>query len=56
MTWQEAGVVLIVGAAVAFLVRRLVGRRRQQKPAQTFVPIASIKHRRDDPPGGPGCH
>ena len=56
MTWQEVGVAVIVGSAVAFLVLRITGRRRRQKPAQTFVPLASLKHRRDDPPDGPGCH
>jgi hypothetical protein len=56
MTWQEVGVVAIVGGAVAFLVLRALGRRRRGKPAQTFVPLASIKHRRDDPPSGPECH
>lgn len=56
MSWQEIGVVLIVGGAVAFLVLRVTGRRRKQKPAGTFVPLASIKHRRKDRPDDSGCH
>jgi hypothetical protein len=56
MSWQEVGVAIIVGGAVAFLVLRVVGRRRRQKPAQTFVPLASVRHRRDDPSDDRGCH
>ena len=56
MSGQEIGVVLVVGAAVAFLVLRVVGRRRRQKPAQTFVPLTSLKNRREGPPDRPACH
>ena len=56
MSWQEMGVALIVGGAVAFLVLRVAGRRRRQKPAETFVPLTSLKKRGDPPPEGPGCH
>lgn len=49
---QDLAVLLIVGAALLFLVRRIVGRRRRrQQPAQTFVPLASIRKRQDG-----GCH
>ena len=56
MSWQEIGVVVIVGGAVAFLVLRVAGRRRRKKPAQTFVPLTSLKNRREDPPDDPQCH
>jgi uncharacterized membrane-anchored protein YhcB (DUF1043 family) len=56
MSWQEMGVALIVGGAVAFLVLRVAGRRRRRKPAQTFVPLTSVKHRRNEPRGDSGCH
>jgi membrane protein implicated in regulation of membrane protease activity len=56
MTWQDLAVWAIVAGAVAFLVRRLVGRRARSKPAETFVPLSSLKS-----PGDPGrdrsdCH
>ena len=56
MSWQEIGVALIVAGAVAFLVLRVTGRRRRQKPAQTFVPLSSLKNRREGPPDETGCH
>ncbi|MBK5298285.1 MAG: hypothetical protein JJE40_14100 [Vicinamibacteria bacterium] len=43
MGWQEIAVALIVCGAVAFLVRRVVGRRRRQATAQSFVPLSSLK-------------
>ena len=61
MTWQDVGVWIVVAAAVIFLVGRNVSlRRRRKQPAQTFVPLASLKR-----PGGaaaapqsddPQCH
>ena len=45
MTLQDLGVLLIVSGAVLFLVRRVIPGR--QKPAETFVPLGSIKHRRE---------
>lgn len=57
MNWQEIGVAIVVAGAVAFLVSRVIGRRRREKPAQTFVPLSSIRTRREPPAGdGPGCH
>jgi len=44
MSWQSVAVLLVVLAAVAFLVARLVGfRLRRNRPAQTFVPLSSLK-------------
>jgi len=61
MGWQDVGVWIVVAAAVIFLVGRNVNlRRRRKQPAQTFVPLASLKR-----PGGaaaapesddPQCH
>lgn len=46
MGWQDAVVFLIVLGAVLFLVRRAVGKRiRRSRPAQTFIPLASVKKR-----------
>jgi hypothetical protein len=44
MSWQTLAVVIVVAAAVAFLVARAVGvRLRRNRPAQTFVPLSSLK-------------
>ncbi len=44
MGWQDVGVLIVVMSAVAFLVGRNVNlRRRQKKPAQTFIPLSSLK-------------
>lgn len=57
MTWQELAVLAIVSGAVLFLVGRLTGRRRRGTPAETFVPLSSLKRpgtgERDD---DRGCH
>lgn len=45
--WQEVGVVLIVGGAVAYLFRKIAGRPR--RGTSTFVPLSEVR-RRDD------CH
>jgi hypothetical protein len=52
-------VLIVVMSAVAFLVGRNVTlRRRQKRPAQTFIPLSSLRrpaapsHSDDDP----GCH
>jgi len=57
MGWQDIAVALIVCGAVAFLLRRVVGRRRRQATAQSFVPLSSLRksaspERRDEP----SCH
>jgi hypothetical protein len=44
MSWQSIAVVLVVLAAVGFLVARVVGvRLRRNRPAQTFVPLSTLK-------------
>jgi hypothetical protein len=49
--WQTAGVITIVSGAVYFLAQRVFAvRRRRKGPAQTFVPLSSIKKRSDQ------CH
>ena len=57
MDWQDLAVTFIVCGAVAFLLRRVVGRRRRQASAQSFVPLSSLK-KRDPAPhdDGPACH
>ena len=56
MTWQELAVAAIVACAVAFLVLRIVGRRRARKAAETFVPLSSLRSRGDQRPDEPPCH
>jgi hypothetical protein len=57
MDWQTIAVALIVCGAVAFLLRRVVGRRRRQASAQSFVPLSSLKKRFTAPPDDrPSCH
>jgi len=52
MDLQDYVVFLIVGGAVWFLVRRVTARRRsRKKPAESFVPLATL---RKGP--GDGCH
>jgi hypothetical protein len=47
MGWQDLVVFVIVGAALAFLVNRLVGnRRRRTRPAETFIPLAKVGGRK----------
>ena len=46
MGWQDVAVWIVVLSAVLFLVGRNVTlKRRQKKPAQTFIPFASLKRR-----------
>jgi hypothetical protein len=56
MSWQEIAVAVIVAGAVAFLLRRFIGRRRPGTPAETFVPLSSLKSHQDDRPDKPDCH
>ena len=61
MDWQDVGVWIVVAAAALFLISRNVNlRRRRNQPAQSFVPLSSLKR-----PGGaaaptqpddPHCH
>ena len=42
--WQDVAVWIVVGGAVLFLVGRNVNlRKRRQKPAETFIPLSSLK-------------
>jgi predicted MFS family arabinose efflux permease len=48
MGWQDIAVLLVVGGALAFLVRRFfLPARRRSRPQQTFIPVQNVK-RRDD--------
>jgi hypothetical protein len=44
--WQEAGVVVVVGGAVYYLVRRFIGPRKSSKPSQSFVSLSELKRKR----------
>jgi hypothetical protein len=45
VTWQDAGVILIVGAAVAYVVRKfLLPAKPRSKPA-TFISVQQLKSR-----------
>jgi membrane protein implicated in regulation of membrane protease activity len=56
MTWQDLAVWAIVACAVAVLVWRLVGRRTRRKPAETFVPLSSLKSSSDPGRDRADCH
>ncbi len=43
MSWQDAGVILIVGAAIAYVVRKFVLPSRPRAQAATFVSIQQVK-------------
>ena len=44
--WQEAGVVLVVAGAVAYLARKLFGAAHRKKAPASFVPLSQLKRRR----------
>jgi hypothetical protein len=44
--WQEAGVVVIVSAAVFYLYRKLFGRGPTRKTPPSFVPLSDLKRKR----------
>ncbi len=58
--WQDVAVWLVVASAAAFLVgRNLNLRRRKSKPAQTFVPLSSLRKQAGAPrpvSDDPHCH
>ena len=57
MAWQELAVAVIVACAVTFLIARVSGRRAaKRKPAQTFVPLASLKRPKEPRDADPRCH
>jgi hypothetical protein len=43
VTWQDAGVVLIVGGAIAYIVRKFILPRKPKGGATTFISIQQIK-------------
>ncbi len=43
VTWQDIGVVLIVGSAIAYVVRKFLWPRRAAAKPVTFVSIQQIK-------------
>lgn len=43
MSWQDIGVVIVVGGAVYYLARKVFGSPRQKKPATTFIPLDRLK-------------
>jgi hypothetical protein len=42
MTWQDLGVVVVVGGAVYYLARKFFGRPAR-KVTTSFVPLKSLK-------------
>lgn len=51
MTWQEAGVVLVVGGAIVYIVRKfLLPAKPAKKP--TFIPLSQLKSRPKSKPDG----
>jgi hypothetical protein len=58
MTWQDVAVFVVVASAVLFLVGRNVTlKRRRKRPAETFVPLATLKKRPSaGSPDEPACH
>jgi len=44
--WQEAGVIVIVSGAVAYLARKLFGVGPKPKKPPSFVPLSDLKRRR----------
>jgi hypothetical protein len=45
VTWQDAGVILIVGAAVAYVVRKFVFPPKPRAAAATFITVQQVKAR-----------
>jgi hypothetical protein len=45
VTWQDAGVILIVGAAVAYLVRKFLWTPKPRSTPATFITIQQVKSR-----------
>lgn len=43
VTWQDAGVILIVGAAVAYVVRKFLLPAKPRPQAATFVSLQQLK-------------
>ena len=61
MDWQDVGVWIVVAAAALFLISRNVNlRRRRNQPAQSFVPLSSLRRpggaSAEPPSDDPACH
>ena len=58
MGWQDGAVVLVVAGAVGFLLRRVLRvRRARVEPAQSFVPLSTLRRpTRPKNEDKPGCH
>jgi hypothetical protein len=61
MEWQDVGVWIVVAAAALFLISRNVNlRRRRNQPAQSFVPLSSLRRpggaAAEPPSDDPACH
>jgi hypothetical protein len=61
MDWQDVGVWIVVAAAALFLISRNVNlRRRRNQPAQSFVPLSSLRRPggavAEPQPDDPHCH
>jgi hypothetical protein len=50
VTWQDAAVVLIVGAAVAFIVRKFLLPARPRSKPSAFISIQQLKSRNQTKP------
>ena len=44
--WQEAGVAVIVGGALAYLARKFFVSAPRKKATTSFVPLSQLKRRR----------
>ena len=61
MDWQDVGVWIVVAGAALFLMSRTVNlRRRRKQPAQSFVPLSSLRRSggavAEPQPDDPHCH
>ncbi len=50
MTWQDAGVILIVGAAFAYVIRKFMLPARPASRAATFISVQQLKSRPQSKP------
>ena len=57
MNWQDIAVFVVVAGAVAFLLRRVIRvRRARNAPAQTFVPLSTLRKAHIPKSDDPECH
>jgi hypothetical protein len=45
VTWQDAGVILIVGAAVAYIIRKFFLPPKPRSTPATFISVQQVKSR-----------